>query len=221
MPDPSMFLLFIATSLAIVVPPGPSVLYIVARSVDQGRLAGIVATLGISTGTLFHIVAAAFGVSAILMSSTLLFNGLKYLGAAYLVYLGVRHFLDGGGLEGDGGEPRVSTHGSRPARESRLGPVYRQGIIVNLLNPKTALFFFAFLPQFADAGKGGVAVQILLLGTLFVTIGFLSDSLWALLAGTVREWIRGNARYLKAQRLFTGGVYIGLGVVTALAGSKP
>ena len=208
MPDLLTLVLFVSATLVLVIPPGPAVLYIVARSIDQGRLAGIVATLGISTGTLFHIAAAAFGVSALLMSSVLLFNALKYLGAAYLVYLGVSKFLE-----------REAAVGPEIRQSPHLGQVYRQGIVVNLLNPKTSLFFFAFLPQFVDVGQGAVAVQILLLGALFVAIACICDGLWAVLAGTVRPWIRGNTRYLKVQRVLTGCIYVGLGLVTALTGA--
>ena len=141
--NPSTLTIFIAAALALLVTPGPAVMYIVARSIDQGRLAGIVSVLGINTGALFHIAAASLGVSALLVSSALAFSAVKYLGAAYLIYLGIRTLLTP--------QPEVMTEAPPP---QPLGQIFRQGVVVNLLNPKTALFFFAFLPQFADPEPG-------------------------------------------------------------------
>ena len=133
----------------------------------------------------------------------------KYIGAAYLIYLGVRKFL-----EPDGGE-------ERPDVERRsLARLFYEGPIVDILNPKTALFFFAFLPQFVDVSHGAVAGQVLFLGTLFVLMGIVSDGLWALLAGSTGEWLRNHRGFLRSQRYFTGTVFIALGVTTAMTGSK-
>ncbi len=206
--DSSTLALFMGTTLVFLLTPGPAVFYIVARSIDQGRAAGIVSTLGINTGTLVHVVAAAFGISAILMSSALAFNIVKYLGAAYLIFLGVRKLC---------GREEAQTAKARPPQ--KLSRIFGQGVLVNLLNPKTALFFFAFLPQFVDPSRGSVVVQILLLGGIFVIMAFLSDSLYALLAGTMRQWLKGNVRFLRMQRYFTGSLYIALGVGAALSGS--
>ena len=209
MPELSTLLVFSAASLALLITPGPAVLYIVARSIDQGRLAGIVSVLGIVVGTLVHVGAAAFGLSALLMSSALAFTLVKYLGAAYLVYLGARRLLT------KDHPARVET-----VEPEKLWRIFRQGVIVNLLNPKTALFFFAFLPQFADPARGSVAGQILLLGLIFATLGVFSDSVYALLAGTIRHWLRGSVAFLRGQRYFTGSIYIVLGLVTAVSGSN-
>jgi threonine/homoserine/homoserine lactone efflux protein len=198
--------LFCVAALAILITPGPAVLYIVARSVDQGRLAGIVSTLGVAAGTLFHIAAATAGVSALLLSSALAFSVLKYLGAAYLIYLGIRKFLIPDEIEA-----------SEVRAPKRLTRVFVQGLVVNVLNPKTALFFLAFLPQFVDLSKGSVAWQMLLLGVIFVLLGILSDGAWALLASSAGNWLKRNLRFLQAQRYFAGSVFIVLGVVTALA----
>lgn len=207
-PDLSIVALFVIAALLILITPGPAVLYIVARSIDQGRLAGVVSTLGVAAGTLFHIAAAAVGVSALLVSSALAFNMLKYLGAAYLIYLGIRKFLIPDELENaEIRQPKMLTR------------IFFQGLVVNLLNPKTALFFFAFLPQFVDVSKGSVALQMLLLGIIFVVLGILSDGLWALLAGTAGNWLKRNLRFLQAQRYFAGSVFVALGVATALSGS--
>lgn len=209
MPTLSTLTLFILAALALLITPGPAVLYVVARSIDQGRLAGIVSTLGIGVGTLFHVAAAALGLSALLMSSALAFGVVKYLGAAYLIYLGVRKLL-----------AREETSQPEVVERRRLAHIFYQGVVVNLLNPKTALFFFAFLPQFVEPAKGAVAGQILLLGFIFVGLGICSDGLYALLAGTIGRWFKGNMRFLRAERYFAGSVYIGLGVATALSGSE-
>jgi len=208
-PDISGLTLFFAAAAVLLITPGPAIFYIVARSIDQGRWAGLVSTAGIGVGTLFHVAAAAFGLSALLLSSALAFNVVKYIGAAYLIYLGVRKFL-----EPDGGE-------ERPDVERRsLARLFYEGPIVDILNPKTALFFFAFLPQFVDVSHGAVAGQVLFLGTVFVLMGIVSDGLWELLAGSAGEWLRNHRGFLRSQRYFTGTVFIALGVTTAMTGSK-
>jgi len=207
MVDATTYVVFVLAALALLVTPGPAVLYIVTRSIDQGRRAGIVSTLGIGFGTLFHIAAAAFGVSALLVSSAVAFTALKYLGAAYLVYLGVRRFLTGERQERRRGAARMS-----------LIRIFYQGVLVNLLNPKTALFFFAFLPQFVDTGNGSVAGQIFTLGFTFVLLGVISDGAYAILSGSLSAWLSRSAGVLRVQRYFTGGVYVALGIVTAFSG---
>ena len=199
--------MFIAAALALLIMPGPAVLYIVARSIDQGSRAGLISTLGISVGALFHIGAAALGVSAILAASATAFSMMKYLGAAYLIYLGMRRLM-----AKDEIQPGVTKLRS-------LKQVFLQGIWVNVLNPKTALFFFAFLPQFVDASRGQVAGQIVLLGAMFVALGMLSDGLYALLAGRLGHLLKGSLAFLRVQRYLTGGIYIALGLTTALSGS--
>lgn len=210
MPDLSQLYLFVAAAVVLMVTPGPAVLYVVARSVNQGRAAGMVSVLGIQLGTFFHVLAAALGVSALLLSSALAFNVVKYLGAAYLIYLGVRKLLSG----------QETSEDEVGRRRESLWRIFRQGVFVNVLNPKTALFFFAFLPQFINPSAGNVTAQVLFLGCLFVLIATISDGLYALLAGSIGHWLRGSRRYLKGQRYFAGGVYIGLGVTTALSGSR-
>ena len=205
MPDPSRLALFVGAALLLLVVPGPSVLYIVTQSVSQGRRAGIASVAGITTGTLVHIVAATVGLSALLASSALAFDVIKYLGAAYLIVVGVRRLA---GLEPEQ-EPR--------ARRTRdLGRLYRQGIVVNVLNPKTALFFLAFLPQFVDPTRGAAWLQILALGLLFAALGFLSDGTWALVAGALGERLRRSTRFPAAQRYVSGSVFVGLGAAAAL-----
>jgi len=208
MPDTSSLILFMIAAWVLLVTPGPAVIYIVARSIDQGRLAGIVSVLGIGVGTLFHVAAAALGVSAILVSSALAFNIVKYLGAAYLIYLGLQKFF--------GSDAIARPEALEP---QKLTQIFYQGVVVNLLNPKTALFFFAFLPQFVDVSRGSVALQVLLLGAILVVMGIVSDGAYAVLAGTAGNWLRENLNFLRAQRYFAGTVFIALGLTTALAGS--
>jgi threonine/homoserine/homoserine lactone efflux protein len=205
-PDSSTLFLFGAAALALIVVPGPAVLYIVAQSIDRGRLAGIVSALGVAVGGLVHVTAAAIGLSSLLVSSASAFAVVKYAGAAYLIGLGL-YTLFAGREEPEGAVPR----------ERRLRRRFGQGVVVNVLNPKTALFFFAFLPQFVDPDKGSAALQIGVLGLLFVALAVISDSVWALVAGTASERLRGNRRFLAVQRYVSGSVFVGLGAVTATA----
>ena len=203
-PDPGRLALFVVAALALLVVPGPAVLYVVTRSVHQGRRAGLASVLGIHTGTLVHIAAATAGLSALIA-----FDVVKYVGAAYLIVVGIRRLA--GFDRPEGAEEHVP--------RSR-GSLYRQGIVVNVLNPKTALFFLAFLPQFVDQNAPHPALQIAFLGLLFAGLGLVTDSLWALVAGTAGGLLRGSRRFLRVQRHVAGSVYLGLGVATALAGSK-
>jgi threonine/homoserine/homoserine lactone efflux protein len=210
MPDASTFALFIVAALVLLVVPGPSVLYIVARSIEGGRTAGLVSVLGVQTGAMVHIAFAAVGLSAILASSAVAFSVIKWLGAAYLVWLGLRRIFGRDEEEGD-----VAVE---PAPLSR---VFSQGVIVNILNPKTALFFLAFLPQFVDPARGPARIQILLLGATFVILALCSDGLYALLSGTAGGWLRRRmkgATFRRGQRFVSGGILIALGAVAATSG---
>ena len=206
LPNLSIFLL---AALILLLTPGPAVLYIVARSLDQGRLAGFVSVLSIEVGNFVHVLAATLGLSAILVSSALAFSIVKYLGAVYLIYLGVRRLLS-----------RETTHQLTIFQRQSLRRIFRQGVLVAILNPKTALFFFAFLPQFVDSSKSSLTLQLLTLGCLFVLMAIVTDSLYALLAGTVGQWLKGNRSFLRVERYLVGTVYIGLGVMAALADTK-
>lgn len=209
MPDSAQLSLYLVASFLLLITPGPAVLYIVARSIDQGRQAGIMSVLGIHVGTLFHLAAAVLGLSAILTSSALAFDAVKYLGAAYLIYVGIRRILTRD-------EPVLDTK-SEPASLRR---VFSQGVVVNLLNPKTALFFLAFLPQFTSSSRGALAPQLLLLGGIFVVLGLVTDSTYALLAGTFGHVLRKNQGFSRIQRYLVGTVFIGLGVTAALTGNN-
>jgi len=203
--DPSRLALFVGAALLLLVVPGPSVLYIVTQSVSHGRRAGIASVAGITTGTLVHIAAATVGLSALLASSALAFDVVKYLGAAYLIVVGIRRLA--------GLDPREKP---QLGRTRDLGRLYRQGIVVNVLNPKTALFFLAFLPQFVEPRHGAAWVQILALGLLFAALGFFSDGVWALVAGTLGDRLRRSRRFPAVQRYVSGSVFVGLGAVAAL-----
>ena len=214
MPEASTLALFAVAAITLLVIPGPSVLYIVTRSVDQGRAAGLASVGGIHVGTLVHVAAAALGLSALLVSSATAYNAVRWVGAAYLVWLGVRRLLareeDAAAIAGGGPD----------ARRQGLRRVFAQGVVVNVLNPKTALFFFAFLPQFVDTSRGSVPFQVVVFGVAFVLLGLVSDGTYALLASTGAGWLRRRPRVAKASRVVSGGVLISLGVTTALAGSR-
>ena len=207
-PDLPAVGLFVVAALALLVVPGPAVLYVVTRSIHQGRRAGLVSVLGIHVGTLAHIAAATLGLSALVVSSALAFTAVKAAGAVYLVGLGLWTLFSGRA------EPEVALGGERNLRRA-----FAQGVVVNVLNPKTALFFLAFLPQFVDPNVPHPAVQIAFLGVLFALLGLVTDSLWALAAGTAGGMLRRSRRFVRAQRYVSGTVYIGLGVATAFAGS--
>jgi len=210
MPEASTLALFAVAAITLLVIPGPAVLYIVARSVDQGRVAGLASVGGVHVGTLLHVAAAALGLSALLVSSAVAYDTVRWLGAAYLVWLGLRRLL--------ARDEEVGP--DRPRPERGLGRVFAQGVVVNLLNPKTTLFFFAFLPQFVDLSKGSVPLQVVVFGVAFVLLGLVSDGAYALLASTGAGWLRRRPGVAKASRLVSGGVLVTLGVTTALAGSR-
>jgi len=206
LPDLASLGLFIAAALVLLITPGPAVLYIVARSIDQGRRAGLVSMLGVHAGTLVHVAAAAAGLSALLAASAMAFSVVKYLGAAYLIFLGVRRLLD-----------RTTSVTSRRPERRHLRRAFLDGVVVNVLNPKTALFFLAFLPQFVMTARGDVGAQVLGLGLLFVGLGVITDGLYAVGAGTAAHWLRGNPQFVRTERWVSGSMYIGLGVAAAFS----
>jgi threonine/homoserine/homoserine lactone efflux protein len=202
-PDSGTVWVFCVTALALLLIPGPAVLYVVVQGAEQGRRVGLASVAGIHLGTLVHVFAATVGLSALIVTSALAFNVVKYAGALYLIYVGVRKLLgrDDPGLEP--GETRVS-----------YLRAFVRGAVVNVLNPKTALFFLALLPQFVDTDRGGVWSQALVLGLLFVALGLVTDSMYALAAGTVGGFLR---RRRRGMRYGSGIVFVGLGAAAALA----
>src|SRR5436305_157364 len=180
MPSDGTLAAFAATALVLLLIPGPAVLYIVSQSIEHGRRAGVAASVGVHTGTLVHITAAALGLSAILVSSSLAFGAVRIAGAAYLIVLGLRTLAG-----------RAGADHAPQRRGASMRRIVRQGALVNVTNPKTALFFFAFLPQFVDPHRGA-ATQIVVLGLTFLLLGVITDTAWGLLAGSAAGWVRGR-----------------------------
>lgn len=202
---------FALLSYALILVPGPNVLFVVSRSLQLGRLPGIAAVVGGQSGVYLQVIAVALGIGALVERSVAVFTVLRLAGAAYLIFLGVqaiRHrrslaaFLDGT---------------TRPASTSRM---LRDGFVVGLTNPKAIVFFAAVLPQFADRAAGHVPLQLLVLGAIFVAIALVSDSMWALLAGTARSWFTRSPRRLALIGGTSGLVMIGIGASLALSGGR-
>ena len=208
MPDGSTFLVFALASLVVLLIPGPAVIYIVTRSIDQGRGAGVVSALGAATGNSVHVIAAALGLSALLASSAIAFGVVKYVGAAYLIFLGIRRLLTK--------EETVEADAPKAPRSK----IFWQGVVICILNPKVALFFLAFFPQFLDPSASHPTLQLLLLGGTFVGIGVVTDSTYAVAAGGLGSLIRGKRRTAQVQRYVAGGTYVALGVASAAAGGR-
>ncbi|MEV4011494.1 LysE family translocator [Nonomuraea angiospora] len=202
--QPTTFALFVTASLALVLIPGPNHLYITARGLAQGRAAGLASAFGVEAGTLVHIAAAAAGLSYVISQSATLFAVVKWAGVAYLVYLGIRAFT---GKETEGVAPPP-----QPLRK-----VFLEGLLVNVLNPKVALFFLAFLPHFVRPEAGSPALQVVLFGLTLLLLGLISDIVYACTAGALGTRLAARARTL---RYVSGFVYLGLGVATAFAGRK-
>jgi threonine/homoserine/homoserine lactone efflux protein len=205
MPSPATYGLFILTALALLVIPGPAVLYVVSRSIDQGRSAGLASVLGITSGTVVHVTLAAVGLSSLVLASRVAFDAVRFVGAAYLLVLGVRRLVTSRTDDG------VEASAPRTRRD-----LYTQGLVVNLLNPKTIVFIFAFVPQFVDVGAGHVWLQIMLLGFTFAGLGLLSDSVYAVVAGSIADRLRGTPLVARIERWFGGTALIGLGLASAL-----
>jgi threonine/homoserine/homoserine lactone efflux protein len=200
MPEKAAFLTFLVAAFALNIAPGPDMLYVIGRSVGQGRKAGIVSSLGVFIGCWVHILAAAFGIAALLRSSPVTFNAVRYAGAAYLIYLGLKMLAQRTNLT------------SQQMNAESLANIFRQGAITNVLNPKVAIFFLAFLPQFMNAQRGSVVMQILVLGLIFNVGGTLVNLAVAYAGGTLGELLRRNESIARLQRQFTGLIFVGLGL---------
>ena len=192
----------------LIVIPGPAVLYITAKSIEHGYKAGIVSVFGIGAGGLVHVLFAGVGISAILVASATGFAIIKYLGAIYLIYLGIKKITDKNSFfqQHDAGKKR------------QLKKIFYEGVLVNAFNPKTAIFFFAFLPQFINLEKGGITSQIVFLGLLFIVTAILSDILYVLISGRIGIWIKDSPLYQKAHKYVIGSIYIVLGLITLSMG---
>ena len=205
--DPSRLALFLAATLALTLTPGPAVLFLVTRTVSQGRRAGLLSLLGIGLGNCVHAGATALGLAALLASVPVAFTAVKLLGAGVLVWMGVRRLLD------------RSAPGlvAQPAQSGPAAGTLRQAFAVAALNPKTALFFLAFLPQFASPALGHLPFQLLLLGAIFVATAMLTDGGYVLLADGLGRFLRRHPGFARAERWVSAAVYAGLGLLAALA----
>ena len=201
------WLAFAGAALVILLLPGPGVLYVVARSVGQGYAAGLISAVGLSVGVFAHVAAAVAGLTAVLLTSATAFEFVKLAGASYLVYLGVRTILT-----------KTSTDSLTMTNHNSLARVFSDGVVVSILNPKIAIFFIAFLPQFVDPDRGAPHLQILLLGTAYAGLALITDSAYALLAGRVRALFGRAFSRGPWFRYASGGVLIGLGAHAALTG---
>jgi threonine/homoserine/homoserine lactone efflux protein len=211
--DSGRFFIFLSAALLLAIAPGPGMLYVLARALGGGRREGLLSALGTFLGGMVHVFAAAAGVSVILAKSAIAFATVKYLGAAYLCFLGVRMILDANKDAANNDAVSV-THLPRAKNP------FWQGVLTEVLNPKTALLFLSFIPQFVNRGQGHVFLQFVLLGTLSVTLNTSADIVVILLAGPIGQRIRGSARFRKRQRRLTGAAMIGLGTYLALSEAK-
>lgn len=209
LPSVENIVLFITAATILIVVPGPALLYILMKSMEQGYKAGLASVLGVGVGAMIHVFAAAIGISALLVASATAFSILKYGGAAYLIYLGIKKLAD------------KSTPIAPVDNEKKsLSKIFYEGIVVNTLSPKSAIFFFAFLPQFINADRGGTTSQILFLGLVFLVIAFVSDMCYVLLSGKLAKHIRTSAKFAGIQKYLSGSIYIVLGLLTFMV-NKP
>jgi threonine/homoserine/homoserine lactone efflux protein len=207
-PDPAHFLTFAAATLVLNLTPGPDMMYIIARSLGQGRRAGLVSALGITGGCLFHAFAATVGIAALLRSWPIAFEVVRYAGAVYLVYLGVRLLT----------RQRPEGKVTDDAPSAPLAAIFRQGVITNILNPKVALFFLAFLPQFVVPARGSAVLQLAVLSLYFIFSTTILNLAVALLSGVAGDFLR-RGRNIALMERASGAVFIGLGLRVGLARS--
>ncbi|MFC3997563.1 LysE family translocator [Nocardiopsis sediminis] len=208
MPEPHSIVLFVLAALVLILAPGPNFIYILTRSVSQGPRAGVISALGVELGTLVHVGAAAVGLSSLLAASAIAFDVVRYIGAAYLIYLGIRAIVGRGDID-------VEPGGAPPRAGLRI---LRDGVLVNVFNPKVALFFLAFLPQFVDPAQGSAVGQILVYGALMAAMGLCMDLVFAFGGGGVSRWLRRHPVVAARQRYAVGGVYLSMGAAAALSG---
>ncbi|TPI16109.1 LysE family translocator [Mesorhizobium sp. B4-1-1] len=211
MPDLTQFALYFAAAFLLAITPGPGIFYVAARTLAGGRAEGIASSFGTGLGGMVHVLAGSLGVSAIVLASAELFTALKLIGALYLVWLGFRTFQSARReaktmLEGETLSPAVGT-----------GRAFREGVLVEALNPKTAAFFLAFIPQFVNLGAGHVALQFMVLGFISVTLNTVADVVVAFAASRIRQGAAGRASTIRRLREASGGAMIALGMGLAIA----
>jgi threonine/homoserine/homoserine lactone efflux protein len=209
MPELSHLAAFVGAALILVLTPGPAVLFVVTRSIEMGRRAGLVSTLGLAAGGMVHVGAAVVGLSAVVAASAELFTAIKMVGSGYLIYLGIKSFLK-----------RGPAPANRDAEKPPARRIFLEAFTVNVFNPKPALFFLAFLPQFVSPGRGAIAGQLLVLGLLFIGVALVTDGAYAMLASSIRSSLAQRPGIWRAQRVFSGSIYVGLGLWAALAARK-
>lgn len=207
--DVHHFALFLTAAVMLAITPGPGILYVLARSVAGGKREGVLSSLGTFIGGLVHVVAAAAGLSVVLATSAFAFSVVKYTGAAYLIYLGIKMILS-----------RQDESPELPQFSGSKGLPLSQGALTEILNPKTALFFLSFIPQFVDHAQGHVFFQFLILGTISVALNTTVDLLVVWMSGPLSHRLRGSASLRRTQRRATGGVMIALGTYLALSDSR-
>jgi threonine/homoserine/homoserine lactone efflux protein len=207
--DPTNFSLFVAASWALIIVPGPDMLYVITRGMSQGRKAGLLSALGVTLGILVHTVFAAFGLAVLLQTSALAFLVVKYVGALYLIYLGFKALKDKSSFAPPSQPQHVDFHS-----------IFWQGVLSNVLNPKVALFFLAFLPQFVNRDSGHIPLQMFTLGIVFALFGIMFLSVIGYFSGGIGRWLVSRSRLTRTLRWLTGGVFIGLGVRLALVERK-
>jgi len=210
--DPTRFFLFLTAALLLAIAPGPGMLYVLARSLAGGKREGVLSAFGTFLGGMVHVFAAALGISIILAKSAAAFAAVKYVGAAYLCFLGVKMILE---ARKDQASTAEISQDLQPARN----PLW-QGVATEVLNPKTALFFLSFIPQFVNRASGHVFLQFITLGTISVTLNTTADLIVIAMAGPLGEKIRSSATFRRRQRTATGAIMIGLGTYLATSESK-
>jgi threonine/homoserine/homoserine lactone efflux protein len=196
-------------SVALVVIPGPAVIYILTRSVSQGKEAGLVSAIGVNLGSSVHVLAAVAGLTVLLASSAAAYSAVKWAGVAYLAWIGIRTLMKN---DEDFTQPQL--------QPTALRKIFIQGVLVNMLNPKVAIFFLAFLPQFVDPNSPNATAQTLVLGLTLVTIGLISDSVYALVGGSVGDVLRRRPTFARATRLISGSIYLALAGIAAVTGTR-
>jgi threonine/homoserine/homoserine lactone efflux protein len=207
--EPAKFLLFIGVSWALIIAPGPDMIYVITRGIAHGRRAGVLSAVGVVGGILVHTTAAAFGLTLILQTSALAFLLVKYIGAAYLIYLGLQAWLDKSTLD-------LRT----PASPVTSRALFWQGVLSNVLNPKIAIFFLAFLPQFVDRGSSQVTWQMVFLGLTFACFGLCFLLVVGYSSGAIGRWLIYRPQYTRSLQRLAGGILIGLGIRLAFTEQK-
>ena len=206
--DYNFWFLFISVAIALNIAPGPDVVYILTKTITGGKRIGIASSLGVCTGALFHVVISAIGLSAILYTSAVAFSIVKYIGAVYLLYLAYQAFRSSGLL--------IENNENQKSKETMWG-AFKQGVLIDILNPKVAIFFMAFLPQFVREGHGSTSFQLLILGVIIIILAIFIELVYVLLADSIASKLRDDRRYSMWMDRVVGVVFVGLGLKLAFS----